>query len=237
MRRRRLLLLCLAAALAGCGGSSDEGEATLWVTRDRGADVLLTASVPAGLTAMQALRQEVDVGTGYGGRFVQAIEGLAGDAAAQRDWFYFVNGVEADRGAAEYRLRPGDVLWWDYRSWAGDDMREPVVVGAFPEPFLHGYGGHVRRSVVRFETDHMRAVALGLANVIGARSVEHLSVPAVPEANVLVVADESGSFHAALRSPDGSAGSPVVFRVSFEDAKRLLKDPELALRRYEGLSP
>ena len=47
---------------------------------------------------------------GYGGRFVQSIEGVAGDAGAKRDWFYFVNGVEADRGAAEYRLRPGDVL-------------------------------------------------------------------------------------------------------------------------------
>ena len=149
--RRLLPLLCLVAALAGCGGSGDDGEATLWVTRDRGAEVLVTTSVPTGVTAMQALRSEADVDTSYGGRFVQSIEGVAGDADAKRDWFYFVNGVEADRGAAEYRLRPGDVLWWDYRSWAGDDMREPVVVGAFPEPFLHGYDGRLSRAVVRFE--------------------------------------------------------------------------------------
>ena len=175
--RRLLPLLCLVAALAGCGGSDDGGEATLWVTRDRGAEVLVTASVPAGVTAMQALRSEADVDTSFGGRFVQSIEGVSGDAGAKQDWFYFVNGVEADRGAAEYRLRPGDVLWWDYRSWAGDDMREPVVVGAFPEPFLHGYDGRVRPVAVRFEAEHMRGTALGLAHLIGARSVEPLSVP------------------------------------------------------------
>jgi hypothetical protein len=234
--RRLLALLYLVAALAGCGGSDDGGEATLWVTRDRGAEVLATASVPAGVTAMRALRSEADVETSYGGRFVRSIEGVAGDAGAKRDWFFFVNGVEADRGAAEYRLRPGDVLWWDYRSWAGEDMREPVVVGAFPEPFLHGYDGRVRPVAVRFQTEHMRGTALGLAHVIGARSVELLSVPAAPDVNALVILEDLPVFFAEPRSPDGSAGSPVVFKISFEDAKRLLKDPELARHRYEGLA-
>jgi hypothetical protein len=234
--RRLVALLCLVAALTGCGGSDDGGEATLWVTRDRGAEVLATASVPAGVTAMRALRSEADVDTSYGGRFVRSIEGVAGDAGAKRDWFFFVNGVEADRGAAEYRLRPGDVLWWDYRSWAGEDMREPVVVGAFPEPFLHGYDGRVRPVAVRFQAEHMRGTALGLAHLIGARSVELLSVPAAPEVNALVILEDLPVFFAELRSPDGSAGSPVVFKISFEDAKRLLKDPELARHRYEGLA-
>jgi hypothetical protein len=231
-----LPLVCLVAALAGCGGSGDGGEATLWVTRDRGAEVLVTASVPAGVTAMRALRSEVDVDTSYGGRFVRSIGGVAGDAGAKRDWFFFVNGVEADRGAAEYRLRPGDVLWWDYRSWAGEDMREPVVVGAFPEPFLHGYDGRVRPVAVRFEAEHMRGTALGLAHLIGAGSVEELSVAAAPQANTLVIVEDLPIFFAELRSPDGSAGSSVVFTISFEDAKRLLKDPELARHRYEGLA-
>jgi hypothetical protein len=234
--RRLLPLLCLVAALAGCGGSDDGGEATLWVTRDRGAEVLVTASVPAGVTAMQALRSEADVDASFGGRFVQAIEGVVGDAGAKQDWFYFVNGVEADRGAAEYRLRPGDVMWWDYRSWAGDDMRVPVVVGAFPEPFLHGYDGRVRPVAVRFETENMRGTALGLAHLVGAHSVELLSVPVGPQANALMVVEGQPVFSAELRSQDGNAGSPVVFKVSFEDAKRLLKDPELANHRYEGLS-
>ncbi len=236
MTRRLLPLLCLVAALAGCGGSGDGGEATLWVTRDRGAEVLVTASVPAGVTAMQALRSEADVDTSFGGRFVQSIEGVSGDAGAKRDWFYFVNGIEADRGAAEYRLRPGDVLWWDYRSWTGDDMREPVVVGAFPEPFLHGYDGRVRPAAVRFEKEDMRGTALGLAHLIGARSVELLSVPAAPEANTpRDHGRRQPTFFAELRSPTAPPDRPSSFTVSFEDAKRLLKDPELAQHRYEGL--
>jgi hypothetical protein len=115
-------------------------------------------------------------------------------------------------------------------------MREPVVVGAFPEPFLHGYNGRVRPVAVRFEAESMRGTALGLANLIGARSVEALSVSVGPQANVLVIMEDAPTFSAELRSPGGTAGSPVVFGVSFEDAKRLLKDPELAQHRYEGLA-
>ena len=119
--------------------------ATLWVTRDRGQHVLLVARVPSGLTAMQALDRKARLETAYGGRFVVAIDGLAG--APQRDWFYFVDGVPPSRSAAEVRLHDGDVLWWDYRSW-GRRFRAPVVVGAFPEPFVHGFGGRRRPSVV-----------------------------------------------------------------------------------------
>ncbi len=136
---RRAALLLLALVLAGCGGAREHGKATLWVTRDRGAHVLYAGSVPAGLTAMQTLARKVHVTTRYGGRFVQSIGGVSGSASAQRDWLYFVNGVEADRGAAEVRLRPGDVEWWDYRSWSGGGYSVPVVVGAFPEPFRHGF--------------------------------------------------------------------------------------------------
>ena len=138
MKRGFLVALALVL-LPGCGHErTGSGTASLWVTRDRGATVLAVETVPAGLTAMQALDRELDVKTTYGGRFVQSIEGIDGDASKQRDWFWFLNGIEGDRSAADYRLHPGDVEWWDFRSWNGE-MREPVVVGAFPEPFLHGY--------------------------------------------------------------------------------------------------
>ena len=59
----RLVALLLAlAVLAGCGEEqAGEGRATLWITRDRGADVIKTAEVPAGISAMEALRREADV--------------------------------------------------------------------------------------------------------------------------------------------------------------------------------
>ena len=130
---KKLALLFLVLVLAGCGG--DEGSATLWVTRDRGQHVLLVTHVPAGLTAMQALERKADVKTAYGGRFVDAIDGIA--SAHQRDWFYFVDGVPPSRSAAEVRLRDGDNVWWDYRSWRRPDEVQ-AVVGAFPQPFLRG---------------------------------------------------------------------------------------------------
>jgi Domain of unknown function (DUF4430) len=232
---RTLLPILLATfVLSGCGGSSAT-DATIWVTRDRGAELVLEQSVPSGLTAIQALERVADVDTSYGGRFVQSIDGVAGDASREMSWFYFVNGIEADKGGAEYRVRPGDVVWWDYRSWKGASMRQPVVVGAFPEPFIHGYGGHVRPAVVRYATKHAEAVALGLANAIGAVSVERFGVAVPEDANLLRIVDEPQTFTAALRSAEGSAGSPVVFAISYPDARRLLTDLELARRRYEGL--
>jgi Domain of unknown function (DUF4430) len=144
--KQLLAAVLAAAALAGCG-SAQRGTASVWVTRDRGAHVLLVRKVPAGLTAMQGLERAAHVQTRYEGRFVQSIDGISGSLTRQQDWFYFVNGYEADRGAAEYRLHPGDIEWWDYRSWKGA-MRAPIVVGAFPEPFLHGWNGHTRHTVV-----------------------------------------------------------------------------------------
>jgi hypothetical protein len=135
---RPALVLACALALAGCGGGGGaHGQATLWVTRDRGAHVVYSGSVPAGLNDIQAVERRLKVTTRYGGRYMQSIGGLAGSLAAQKDWFYYVNGVEGDRSAAEERLKPGDVLWWDYRRWTGATMDIPVVAGAYPEPFLH----------------------------------------------------------------------------------------------------
>ena len=88
--------------------------------------------------------------TRYGGGFVQSIDGVEGSARRHEDWFWFVNGLAGDRSAASYRLRDGDVAWWDYRDWSGDAETLEVVAGAFPEPFLHGYDGKVRPVAVRY---------------------------------------------------------------------------------------
>ena len=54
---KRLACLTFVALLAaGCGSlPGGKGIATVWVTRDRGAHVVLVRRVPAGETAMQAL--------------------------------------------------------------------------------------------------------------------------------------------------------------------------------------
>jgi Domain of unknown function (DUF4430) len=158
MRRAALLLLLvLAAAVAGgCGlgaGDSKEGGASVLVTRDFGTRQVGSGDVdpiPGGETAMRMLQRDFDVETRYGGGFVQSINGVAGGREEGRpvDWFYYVNGVLADRGAAAHELAPGDRIWWDHHDWsATQDIR--AVVGAFPEPFVSGTEG--KRLPVRLD--------------------------------------------------------------------------------------
>jgi hypothetical protein len=234
MRCREILAPVLAvAALAGCGGE-DGGRATIWITRDRGMHVILQKSVPSGLTAMQALERVADVHARYGGRFVEEINGIEGSLDAQRDWFYFINGYEADRSAAEYRLHDGDVEWWDFRSWR-TQMREPLVVGAFPEPFLHGYGGRTLPARVVYLQPDQRADAEKVAKVVGGRAIG--TFPQRPNArmNVLVLEPSAPNARpsflvAAGRGP--SPGGPVVLRFR-GDPDLLLRRPPFGRFRYQ----
>jgi Domain of unknown function (DUF4430) len=212
---RSAALLAAVALASGCSGG-EHGRATLWVTRDRGATVLKVTHVPAGLTAMQALERVAKVSTRYDGRYVEAIDGIRGSLAAQHDWFYFVNGYEADRSAAEYRLHAGDVEWWDFRDWRRA-MHVPIVVGAFPEPFLHGWDGHKRPAVVEYDRA-TRAEAAGIARRLHARLVR-VGQKASADANVLRLRcpryPPTPSISARLRSGD-HVGGPVLFTVTCE---------------------
>ena len=134
---RTLAVLGVALVLAGCGGGGGgHGTATLWVTRDRGAHVVYAGSVPAGLDAIQVVERRLKLTTRYGGRYVQSIDGVSGSLSAQRDWFYFVDGIQGDRSAADVTVHPGDVVWWDYRHWTPATMDIPAVAGAYPHPFV-----------------------------------------------------------------------------------------------------
>jgi hypothetical protein len=167
--------------------------------------VLLTTKVPAGLTAMQALQRKAKVGTRYGGRYVRSIDGVAEDLGKKRSWFWFANGYEADRAATDYRLRKGELEWWDLRSWK-HEQRVPVVVGAFPEPFLHGYDGKRRRAIIVGPDPH---AVRPLARRLHARVVV-AGAPVPARANVLYLAPlDRTRFDARLRHGSDSAGAPV----------------------------
>jgi hypothetical protein len=145
-----------AVALAGCGlgaGSPPSGV-KLTVTQDFGSRVLHTWSAPrvsGQETAMSLLMRNANVTTRYGGGFVQSVDGLSGGGETSGqpvDWFYYVNGVEAPKGAAQTDVNPGDHIWWDRHDWSQTDT-VPAVVGSFPEPFLNGIEG--KRLPVRIE--------------------------------------------------------------------------------------
>ena len=149
--RRRLVTLCVAALAAGCGSPAaapppGPAAATVSVTRDFGRTRIEVARAAPGQSALNALRRTAHVDTSYGGRFVEGIDGLHGDRSAGWDWLYFVNGIEAPTGAADYTLHPGDTEWWDYRYW-NDLLSIPVAIGAWPDPFVHGFQGDRPRAV------------------------------------------------------------------------------------------
>ena len=155
MSPRRLAAVIFAGAallLSGCGlgpgpGSSD---VSLTVTRSFGASVVgrVTAGkVPGSETVIQMLERHFRVGLRYGGGFVESINGLSG-TSSQRDWFYYVNGIEASMGGAVTAVHRGDRVWWDLHDWS-ETNTIPAVVGSFPEPFLNGSAG--RRYPVTLE--------------------------------------------------------------------------------------
>jgi len=139
-----LLLAALATAGCGLGPGADVGTVELSVTRDFGAQPVARATVEASEsdTVMRVLEGSAEIATRYGGGFVRSIDGIAEGERGGRpyDWFYFVDGVEAPIGAAEYQLRGGERIWWDFRDWIASN-HVPAVVGSWPAPFVDGYEG------------------------------------------------------------------------------------------------
>ena len=158
MLRATPVLCALGGALVafgGCGlGPGEKPQGTrLTVTENFGALQRTEQPAPktgAGDTVMRLLQRNAKVTTRFGGGFVQSIDGVAGSRRAGRpyDWFFYVNGVESEKGAASVEVREGDRVWWDRHDW-GLTMRVPAVVGSFPEPFRRGRNG--KRLPVRVE--------------------------------------------------------------------------------------
>jgi Domain of unknown function (DUF4430) len=147
-----LLIAALAAAGCGLGPGEDRGDVELTVTRDYGAESLLNrpvGDVTESDTVMRVLDRNAEITTRYGGGFVQSIDGLEADRSRgdSFDWFFYVNGIESPVGAADYELRGGERIWWDYREWS-EAMRVPAVVGSWPQPFVGGYEGKRRPVIV-----------------------------------------------------------------------------------------
>jgi hypothetical protein len=134
------LVLALAAVPAGCGSSTGEGSdgISITVTRDYGAADLAPLTrepvpPPGGLARILARHPN--------GRGAQSL---------------FVNGIGVDEPVSELAVHGGDRVWLDqHKPGAVRDVR--AVVGAFPEPFVHGIDG--KRLPVRVECDDPRAGA------------------------------------------------------------------------------
>jgi uncharacterized protein DUF4430 len=231
-----VLVAGLAPAAAGCGfgegGEKPGGGATLRVTRDFGHEAVGTVrldTVKESETVMRMLRSKFDLTTRFGGRFVQSINGLSGQGAGgQVDWFFFVNGLEADKGAAEWEVSPGDRIQWDYRDW-GAAMRVPAVVGSYPAPFTTGIKG--KRRPVRIECDDVKGRACTdarsrLERVGVPVSGSSLGAPGVENVTRLVVAlwPKARAVRGASELENGPDASGVFARFSDDGATLELLD-------------
>jgi hypothetical protein len=233
----RLLASLLAAACAllwvGCGfgpGQAKKGGAELRVTRDFGQRQLgapaRQAKVRESDTVMRFLQGQHKVATRFGGGFVQSIDGLAGTIGGARDWFYYVNGSEASVGAADYKLSPGDAVQWDYHDWRAT-QHIPAIVGAYPEPFLHGIDGKRLPTRVECESESSAActrvkdtLAAAGANVTSSA----IGVPASDATLRVIVAkfDVAAQVRGASALRSGPAASGVYAR--FDKARLSLLD-------------
>ena len=139
LRRTRTALAALATVIAvggcGLGAGPGTGDVTLTVTQGFGARPIAAVSaahVPGSETVMRMLERSQHVGTRYGGGFVESIDGHAG-SPRRRDWFYYVNGVQAPQGAATTAVHRNDRIWFDLHDWQRhrlDPRRGRIVPGA-----------------------------------------------------------------------------------------------------------
>ncbi len=116
-----VIVACLLAIpLSGCQSTpSGQIEVRVIVSQDNSTlmlDKLVT--LDDGSTAMDALQRVATVETKYVGGFVEAINDVRSQyPGTNKDWFYYVNEVSPNVGAAAYILHDGDVVHWDFHEW------------------------------------------------------------------------------------------------------------------------
>jgi len=165
MRRRARPLIAVAALaatvlLGGCGFGAGPGtqDASIEVTSNFGSKLIGSASEPhvsGSETVMSLLERHFKVSARYGGGFVQSIDGHTG-SSNHVDWFYYVNGILAPKGAAATDINKGDHVWWDLHNWAATQSI-PAVVGSYPEPFTNGIGGQEFPTLLECATNFQEA--------------------------------------------------------------------------------
>ncbi len=184
-----LLLLLLATFLCACSAAPTEKANAITIkvvaTRNFGQELMFaeTLELPPGTPAMTALESVADVETAYGGGFVNAINGVSsgftGTQQTMADWFLYINGIQARTGALDYALNDGDIQHWDFHAW-GFRQSVPAIIGDFPEPLGHGYGGKVSPTIIAY-ADDLAKEADNLENQLSQLGVNNTGIKRLSE--------------------------------------------------------
>jgi len=234
-----ILLLLGAVILCGCStqpGQGSGGNITVRVvsTRDLGGSLMFdeTIDVPQGTSAMDALKLVSEVETAYGGGFINAIDGIrsayTGGGDEKGDWFICANGILSNAGALDYTLHDGDILHCDFHQWSFRTFI-PAIIGDFPEPFLHGYEGEVRPTVIAYE-DRFEDMASELESMLAGLGVADVTIQRAGDlegstkqhSNLVII----GTSDCDLISELNQAWNRLGFFVHFEDGLMVVYDSE-----------
>jgi len=220
-----LFLLSLAAPVCAFVKLPSKERITVRVvgTKNFGEQVVFDKEVEVrvGATAGEALEQAVEID--MSGSFIETIAGIKGDQTEY--WFYFINGVMANVFAHGYKLQPGDVQYWDFHDWTFYMHGPTSLLGQFPEPCLHGYGGKVFPSVVVY-AEGFQEYALSLKEKLAVLGVREVVVKAAgaltaeekEKSNLFIIAPAGDSLinelnkHYREREPVYFEGGQVIVR-------------------------
>lgn len=238
-----VIVLLASATMCACSTQSSEsappsekkaGTITVRVaaTRNFGQELMFdeTLEVSPDTSAMMALTEVAEVETAYGGGFVNAINGVrsgyAGSQKAKTDWFFYINGIQSNVGALDYKLHNGDVQHWDFHDWSFRHFI-PAIIDGFPSAFRHGFGGKVSPTLIVCQDD-MKESAKKLeenlvkleVNDIGIRSLGELAESEKGNSNLILVGSSNNSLVAELNQNWQRLG----FFAYFEDGNLVVID-------------
>ena len=199
------------------------------VTSGFGEDVHFEEAIriPSQMSLMEGLQQIADVETKYSGGFIHDINNIRSTyESGDSDWFVYINGIQTRTGANRYNLLPGDVAHLDLHNW---EFRQfiPSIIGDFPEPFLHGYEGDVRPTIVVYEDDFNGEASeivtmlaeFGIADVC-AKGSDELSQDEKKDHNLILLGDMDNKLIAEMNKIWNRMG----FFAHFEEGRLVVVD-------------
>ncbi len=212
------------------GSPDTEAGIIVVVTRDFGRELVLErhVTVEPDTSALQILKEVATVETKYSGRFVNSINGIAGENDEMEDWFFYINGIAAKAGADEYVLGAGDIQHWDFRDWSYRQF-VPAVIGDYPQPFRSGHADNQAVTMVVYE-EPFAGEAESLVEIlksdgispVSTADVKMLSEEARGQNNLIIIAaPENG-----LISEMNKAYKQLGLYAFFEDNALIVLDAE-----------
>ncbi|MFA5527205.1 MAG: DUF4430 domain-containing protein [Peptostreptococcales bacterium] len=147
MKNRIIVIFLIVIMLTGCNKQDEvlqEGEVRLILSQNFGQEIIMDVDRKyEDMSALDLLIENVDIETTYGGSFVHTIQNIQSgfnqkNSKEKTDWFYYINGYLSPIGSADYFLKPGDIVQWDFHDWS--KRYASSMIGAFPRDLVDGYG-------------------------------------------------------------------------------------------------